>query len=140
MYPRSPGKYQNGAGLPIAIFVITVLSLLVFGMAQLQQQSGESLSLQIQSQRAFFAAESGAQVGVTDVLYEGRACPASGSNWTVAFTKQALAGCEARLRCSQEDASAVNGSGGDTLYTLMSEGRCGSGRESARRVVEVRVR
>ncbi|MCK7549758.1 hypothetical protein ACFQGA_17610 [Marinobacter koreensis] len=140
MYPRSPGKYQNGAGLPIAIFVITVLSLLVFGMAQLQQQSGESLSLQIQSQRAFFAAESGAQVGVTDVLYEGRVCPASGSSWTIAFTKQALSGCEARLQCSQEDATAVNGNGGDRLYTILSEGRCGMGQEAARRVVEVRVR
>jgi len=64
MCPDTSLKSQTGAGLPIALFVITVLALLVIVMAQLQQGTGESLSLQIQSQRAFFAAESGAQVGV----------------------------------------------------------------------------
>lgn len=49
---RSPQK-QQGAGLPIALFIITVLALLVVGMAQLQERSGQAVSLQIQSQRAF---------------------------------------------------------------------------------------
>lgn len=128
---------QRGAGLPIAIFVITVLALVVFGMAQVQQGSGEAISLQIQSQRAFFAAESGAQVAVADVLYEGRACP---SAWTLTFTEEALSNCSAQLSCTEEDASGVSGSGGDTLYTLNSRGVCGTGADAAERIVEVRVR
>lgn len=53
MYPEKCSKYQNGAGLPIALFIITVLSLIVLSMGQLQESSGKAISLQIQSQRAF---------------------------------------------------------------------------------------
>lgn len=54
MYPEPRNLVnQGGAGLPVALFIITVLALLVTGMAQLQQASGDSVSLQIQSQRAF---------------------------------------------------------------------------------------
>ena len=140
MCPERSLSNQRGAGLPIAIFIRTVLALVVIGMAQLQQGSGEAVSLQIQSQRAFFAAESGAQVAVTDVLYQGRACPSGGSNWSINFTESALAGCMARLTCSPEDASQVDGGGGNTLYTIESRGLCGSGADQAERVVEVRVR
>lgn len=137
MYPDQSLIKQQGAGLPVAIFVVTVLALVVFSMAQIQQGSGEAVSLQIQSQRAFFAAESGAQVAVADVLHQGRACPA---DWTLNFTEDALSSCSARIRCAAEDASAVPGSGGDTLYTINSRGRCGGGVDAAERVVEVRVR
>lgn len=137
MYRDNAWLKQQGAGLPIAIFVVTVLALVVFSMAQIQQGSGEAVSLQIQSQRAFFAAESGAQVAVADVLYEGRACP---STWTLTFTEQALSSCSAQLTCTAEDASGVAGGVGDTLYTLNSRGLCGTGAGAAERVVEVRVR
>ena len=117
MYPDQSLINQQGAGLPVAIFVVTVLALVVFSMAQIQQGSGEAVSLQIQ--------------------YQGRACPA---DWTLNFTEDALSSCSARIRCAAEDASAVPGSGGDTLYTINSRGRCGGGVDAAERVVEVRVR
>ncbi|WP_336368430.1 hypothetical protein [Marinobacter sp. C2H3] len=128
-------RRQAGVGLPLALFVITVLALLVVGMAQLQQQTGESVSLQVQSQRAFFAAESGAQVAITQVLHEGQACPAAGASWTLPFGQQALAGCDAALRCASQSASS-----GETVYTITSEGQCGTGPDRAARRVEVRVR
>lgn len=137
MYPSVPIGRQRGIGLPLALFVVTVLALLVLGMSLQQQATGEAVGLQVQSQRAFLAAESGAQVAITDVLYEGRACP---STWTLNFTESALAACHAALSCFAEDASGVSGSGGGTLYTLVSAGTCGSGRDAARREVEVRVR
>lgn len=132
----SSTKHQSGAGLPIALFIITVLALLVIGMAQLQQSSGESVSLQIQSQRAFFAAESGAQVGVREVL-EASSCSAISGQIT--FSVPGLAGCQATLGCESvtED---ISGPGGDTVYTIESQGQCGAGPDQANRVVEVRVR
>lgn len=137
MYPERMHHRQTGAGLPVALFIITVLALLVIGMAQLQESSGKAVSLQIQSQRAFFAAESGVQVAVADVLYEGRACP---SSWVLNFTEAALSSCSAQLTCTTEDATGVSGIDGDVLYTLNSLGRCGTGADAAERIVEVRVR
>lgn len=126
---------QRGAGLPIALFIITVLALLVAGMAQQQQSSGESVSLQIQSQRAFFAGESGAQVGVARVLDNPAQCPSAGASWSIDFTQAALSNCEAALTCRSSAA------GSRTVYTLTSRGQCGVGSpEEAERVIRVRFR
>lgn len=143
MCPEPCFHKQTGAGLPIALFIITVLALLVLGMAQLQESSGASVSLQIQSQRAFFAAESGAQAGVAQVLNDAdppSVCPASGSNWSVNFSSSALTGCEAAIVCSSVDTPGIGGSGGDRVYSLSSAGQCGSGPDRAERAVEVRFR
>lgn len=123
MYPDSSFHKQSGAGLPTALFIITVLALLVFGMAQLQQSSGEAVSLQIQSQRAFFAAESGAQIAVTRLL-AGGACPIS----PVDFSREGLSACVADVSCS-----------GTGIVNIESEGICGSGKEEASRTVRVRL-
>lgn len=136
MYPEHSFRHQSGAGLPVALFIITVLALLVAGMAQLQQSSGESISLQIQSQRAFFAAESGAQVAVRDVL-EGGSCSAVTTSLT--FSASALGGCSASVACDSVNAD-IRGPGGDTVYSIASTGQCGSGPDQATREVEVRTR
>lgn len=133
MYPNASPQRQSGAGLPIALFIITVLALLVFGMAQLQQSSGEAVSLQIQSQRAFFAAESGAQTGAQQILSQlqgggAASCPADITNFG---TGGGLASCSVEFVC---DATA----GG--VFTLSSIGRCGAGMDRAERTIEVRLR
>lgn len=130
-------RRQNGIGLPIALFVITVLALLVVGMAQLQQASGQSVSLQIQSQRAFHAAESGAQLAVAEVLNSG-ACTAVRSEQV--YTVGALSECKARLSCAETAPLPIPGSGNAQVFTLTSVGVCGAGNEQAERTVEVRVR
>lgn len=143
MCPESGFNKQNGAGLPVALFIITVLALLVVGMAQLQESSSDSVSLQIQSQRAFFAAESGAQAGVASVLNDPdppSVCPASGSSWSINFPSAALAGCEAAISCSSADTPGIGGTGGNRVYSLASTGQCGSGPDRAERSVEVRFR
>lgn len=128
---------QRGIGLPIALFVITVLALLVVGMAQLQESSGKSVSLQIQSQRAFFAAESGAQLAVSETLDSGSCV---GVPAELDFTLGALKDCKAVLSCSVTGPVPIPGSGGDRVFTLTSRGECGVGNEMAGRHLEVRVR
>ena len=137
MFPDRSRHHQAGAGLPVALFVITVLSLLVLGMSQMQQISGESVSLQIQSQRAFCAAESGAQVAVRDVL---EASDCAGLNSPLVFNDAVgLQSCRSRMTCESVTAS-IGGSGGNTVYTITSTGQCGAGPDESTRVVEVRVR
>ncbi len=131
-----PGR-QQGAGLPLALFLITVLALLVVGMAQLQQSTGQSISLQIQSQRAFFAAESGAQVAVAEAL-DAASCAAVSSS--LSFSAGGLASCEAVLACDAVQADIDGNSSLETVYTLSSTGRCGAGSDFAQRIVEVQVR
>ncbi|MDX5299245.1 MAG: hypothetical protein LPK85_09870, partial [Gammaproteobacteria bacterium] len=132
-----PHAKQRGVGLPLALFVITVLSLLVAFMAQIQQSTQEQLSLQLQSMRAFLAAESGAQAAVSLVMPPdggaGRACAVSPFH-QVTFATPGLRGCTATVRCRADTGD------GATYHTLQSEGRCGGGADEAVRVVEVRVR
>jgi MSHA biogenesis protein MshP len=134
MFPDPSPARQKGAGLPVALFIITVLALIVLGMAQLQESSGQSISLQIQSQRAFYAAESGAQVGVRNALISGT-CASD----TIDFEAPGLSSCSASLACESVTAD-IGGSGGDTVYTIVSRGQCGAGPDQASRSVEVRVR
>jgi MSHA biogenesis protein MshP len=143
MCPDRLHKPQQGAGLPVALFIITVLALLVVSMAQLQQRSGDAVSLQILSQRAFLAAESGAQIAVTDVLHDGRSCTAvwpDTDDWTISFSATGLNGCRAELQCDVTDVADVGGSGSDTLYRFVSRGVCGSSAEPTVREVEVQIR
>jgi len=130
-------RYQQGIGLPIALFVITVLALLVAGMAQLQQATGDSISLQIQSQRAFHAVESGAQLAVAEVLDGGNCATVPAS---VDFGVGGLKECRANIQCSVTAPLSIPGGGGNRIYTLVSSGECGSGDELAQREVEVRLR
>jgi len=127
---------QSGAGLPVAIFIITVLAFLVIGMAQLQESSGKSVSLQIQSQRALLAAESGAQVALAELLSQSDSSPLSCGAApidTVDFETGGLAACFSELSCSE-----VGGMTGSIL--IVSKGACGAGADVAKRSVEVRMR
>lgn len=124
MYPERLHHQQSGAGLPVALFVITVLALLVIGMAQLQESSSKAVSLQIQSQRAFFAAESGAQVAVARLI-AGESCPAA----PITFAGAGLSACSVSISCT----------GSDT-FKVVSTGNCGSGADLASRTVEVSLR
>jgi len=137
MCPACSGPARRrGAGLPLALFVITVLALLVVGMAQQQQAGGESVSLQIQSQRAFYAAESGAQVAVRDVLEAGYC---SAMRTPLSFGAAALNGCSATLSCESVTEN-ISGPGGNTIFSIASTGQCGSGPDQAVRTIEVRAR
>lgn len=137
MCPDQTWNRQRGAGLPIAIFIITVLALIVTSMAQQQESSGAAISQQILSQRAFYAAESGAQAAVTQALHNSGCASVPAS---LPFTQAGLNGCSANLSCSAVQADIVGSPALETVYTLVSTGQCGSGAETASRTVEVRVR
>ncbi|GGC83550.1 pilus assembly PilX family protein [Marinobacter halophilus] len=136
MYPEPMHHRQTGAGLPVALFIITVLALLVIGMAQLQESSSKAVSLQIQSQRAFFAAESGAQVALSALLLQGENIPLSCGidiSGTKSFASKGLAGCFAAISCSEFGSA-------QSSLVIQSQGVCGVGADRAERMIEVRLR
>lgn len=136
MYPEKCSRHQSGTGLPIALFIITVLSLIVLSMGQLQESSGRAIGVQIQSQRAFFAAESGAQVAIAASLPANRGDPVSCAAVPASIPDGSfaggLSGCTASIDCPGTDPSGI--------LTITSEASCGSpGIDQASRTVEVRL-
>jgi len=132
-------RRQRGVGLPMAIFLITVMALIVATIAQLQQSTGEAEALDILSTRAYYAAESGAQLAMTRVLPDDPDAQVSVTACTddvyqQGFDQGGLSGCSVSVDCTSVDDGA-----GRPLATLTSTGECGTAPEVARRTIEVRV-
>ncbi|NIV36491.1 MAG: hypothetical protein GWN58_45770 [Anaerolineae bacterium] len=123
-------SHQSGAGLVMAIFLITVMALIVTTMAQLQQTTGEAEALDIQSTRAYYAAESGAQLAMT-LQEEGEGC-GFGSRTFDGFSN-GLRDCKADVRCTDLNSQ-------EKVFRIQSHGQCGSGADLASRTVEVLAR
>ncbi len=136
----SASHRQRGFGLPLAVFIITVLALIGAAMVTLTRTGQESVASEIQSSRAFYAAESGAQIALTAVLpLSGGSIGVAGCNAlnvNPAFTAPGLEGCAASVTCSGRTVD------GHDYYTLTSEGECrfGNSGSTARRRIEVMVK
>lgn len=140
MFPDAMNyRKQTGLGLPAAIFIITVLALVIAGMAAVQRWSAQSVILQVQSQRAFYSAESGLQLALNLLLppdgSPGQSCTVSPFYSHIfippAGKASGLDGCSVSVSCR----SVVAGT--ETFYLLDSTGTCGSGAEQAQRRLEV---
>ena len=129
-------KKQRGIGLPMALFIITVLAMIIAAITDLEESSGVGFSLDINSMRAFYAAESGAQVAMAEIFPAsgggGGSCASVAASHT--FNQLGLNGCKAELACSSVTVDSVD------YFTLTSTGSCGSGLDQAVRVIDVRAR
>ena len=111
---------QKGVGLPMAIFIIVILSFLVVAITQLEQRTGESVSMSVLSSRAFYAAESGAQVALAKLFPPGtdNTCTAvDGDQYQ--FNQPGLTNCSATINCAVETVAA------ESYFTITSTGMCG---------------
>ncbi len=122
---------QRGIGLVAAIFLIVVVAALVTAIVRTVRTSADAFSLDVVSQRAFLAAESGAQLGLNRV-FAPSGTPACG-NWTWQLDAVGLASCRAEVACRSE---VVDGT---PYYTLESDGRCDVAGVVAERRVLVRA-
>jgi len=135
MYPNPSTRNLNfsqqaGMGLPVALFIITIMSLIAVAVNQLGESSSQAYSQNLLSSRAFYAAESGAQLRAQSVL---AVTPCScGANQTYSFSVLGLNTCSAITSCSQFIANA------ETFCTISSIGRCEN--SNAQRTIEVRVK
>jgi MSHA biogenesis protein MshP len=125
---------QAGLGLPVALFIIVIMSLIAVAVSRLTDTSGQAFSQNLLSSRAFYAAESGAQLRAQSVL---TASPCvCGADQTYNFTLLApLSGlnlCRAVTSCTSFVAN------GETYCTIESIGRCDN--SNAERTIEVRIK
>lgn len=134
-----PNGNERGAGLPFAIFVILVLAIVGLAISALDRSGQAGVALDVQSTRAFLAAQSGAEIGINRLLPPGTApgscaSPFFSGSPSLSFSSLSLDQCSATVTCRVEIA------GGGPYYLLTSTGRCGIGESLATRVVEVGVR
>lgn len=131
MRRRQP-KHMRGIGLMGAIFFMVVVALLSAAITRSVTNGADSFALEIISQRAFFAAETGAQLGV-QAVYPPQGSGSCGTNsWDLSIID--LPQCRATVACRS---SVV---GGVAYHTIESTGRCSDGGDIvAERIVLVRA-
>ena len=128
-------KRQNGVGLPMALFIITILAMIIAAITDLEESSGVGFGLDVNSMRAFYAAESGAQADMANIFpASGSSASCSSLTSTYSFSSTGLNGCEALVVRSCVSVESVD------YFTLTSTGSCGSGLDRAVRVIDVRAR
>lgn len=123
---------QAGLGLPVALFIIIILSLIAIAVNQLTASSSQAYSQNVLSARAFYAAESGAQLRSQGVLSANLCVCGGAENVTYDFTAPGLNQCQASTDCTSFIAN------GDTFCTIVSTGSCSNG--IAERTIEVRLK
>jgi MSHA biogenesis protein MshP len=123
---------QSGISLPVALFIITIMSLIAVAVNQLNETSSQSYGQNVLSTRALYASESGVQLRASDVL-DAMPCVCGGSaDVEYDFTVVGLNQCSAATTCTSLIAN------GDTICTIISIGRCDN--SNVERSVEVRLK
>ena len=137
----SPDKFsdkrrQAGVGLPATVFLIVIIALIVLALGELNQKSNLGFGQDFYSTKAFYAAESGAQVALNQVFVGTKACAANMT--TIDFNNkgpnEGLDDCDVQVDCVASLVATI------TYYTFTSTAICGSGFEQAQRRIEVRAR
>lgn len=157
MCPKLYNTKQQGFLLPLALFIVIVMGLFSLVLARNSIQTSNATLLELVSTQAFYAAESGAQRGMQDLLtlnptsrnaVDSRCASAFPATYT--FTVTGLKNCSAVVACSClytnntacSSATAANYSTAATtatltsFYKISSVATCGSGNFKAVRTIE----
>ncbi|WP_215399423.1 PilX N-terminal domain-containing pilus assembly protein [Rheinheimera oceanensis] len=126
-------KKQRGSALVIAVFVIVVMLALAVGLSRLLVSSSETVVYEVQGTRAFFAAQSGLELALTQLFPLGApaatSCPAGISN-PVNFSDTALNGCRVIVNCNAYP----------DMFWLSSRSECTANEFTTSRTVQIEVR
>lgn len=127
----SPVTREAGFSLPIIIFILVVLALLGTALTRLAATASQSVAFETLSTRAFYAAESGAQWGMTQLFPLNNGAANCAPSTTLNFNPTGLSGCSATVLCALQTAD------GKAFYKVRSQGTCGTGADTATRTIEV---
>ncbi len=151
---------QRGFLMPLAIFILVIMGFFVATLSRTTTQTALSATQEGVTLQAFYAAESGAQLGMNNLFYDsvnsltrlavdGRCNSLSLSQ---NFSATGLGNCSATVSCSCSyengtacdtgDAGNYNGANGiaSSFYTLNSLGQCGPAGFDASRTIQVSAR
>ena len=124
---------QQGLGLISAIFVIVVLALLVAGMSKVMVVSQTYRAQEVLAARALLAAQSGSELHLSGLLHPDNSGFCASDSAPVALNVTGLDGCSYQASCSAITIDT------QSYFTIESTGRCGSGVDSATRIIRTRV-
>lgn len=129
MYPDY--KKQQGSALVIVVFIIIVMLALVMSLSRLLITGSETLVYEVQGTRAFFAAQSGLEIAMTQVLPLNSSSICNGPVTVPAFPLSIpeLAHCTVNVSCTSAEGA----------YHLTSTAHCTSGDFTTSRTVELDV-
>ena len=115
---KIPSK-QQGSALVIAIFIITVMTLLGAALVRMVSSNAETIAYEVIGTRAYQAAQAGAQRKLSELfpLNGPRVCTGGGYDFS---SIQGLENCEAINVTCEEDATVD----GVSYYTVTSTGQC----------------
>jgi len=135
-------KQQQGSMLVIALFIIVVMSLLAATLSRVLSSSADSVANEVYSAKAYYAAESGMDYGIYQILRNNQICadfPAvtaiSGAA-NVQFdisNETGLENCSVAITCQR---IPVDNS---SLFYLTSTGTCDGGKIITQHQVEAEV-
>lgn len=140
VYGCSLNRHQ-GFLIPLAIFIIAGLSVLAISMMRLSSQSGFSSFREGISAQTFYAAESGLQYAINQVLFtsttrtQSDAACLSVDGVALNFDVDGLNQCATSIRCSASN----NVTNTISYYSLESSASCGVGDLRAGRVIQATV-
>jgi len=127
--------YQKGVSMAFLLFAIIIISLLAAGLMRLNSQSSVSNVQQVISARAFFAAESGANLQALRIFPVAGGAPNCSNPPPFNFAANGLSGCTATTTCNATLINGVN------YFTVTSIGQCNVGQPlQATRRIQVRLR
>lgn len=130
MFPEHRLADSRGMGLPMALFVVIVLSLVGLAVERSAQTDAGTQGHRIASVQAWYAANSAVQLWLPQVLASTPCgCPAAD---TLVMTVPGLNGCSVARQCQSMMADS------ETYCTVSALARCDAG--NASRAVEVRVK
>jgi MSHA biogenesis protein MshP len=126
---------QKGIGLPATVFLIVIVALIVLALGELNSKSNIGFGQDFYSIRAFYAAESGAQIALNRVFVGGQACIATlaAIDFDAVSNKAGLESCRVSVSCNQVTVDTID------YYTFTSTATCGAGIEQATRAIQVRA-
>lgn len=129
MFPK-----QSGFGLPTALFVILVMILIIAAINTLNQISADTYGRQWLSLKAFYAADTGANLAASYYLSDLTA-PACSNNFidNLNLSSNGLNQCVVNVSCVQQVED------GNNYYTLTSVGQCGQGADITQRSIQIRL-
>jgi MSHA biogenesis protein MshP len=131
---RATRYQQAGSSLVRALFIIVLMSVLLLALGRQLISSSTSVSIEVQGNRAFNAAQSGLQLGLAQLfpLNTTASCAAVAASFS--FSQPGLQSCTATLSCSQVD-NPDNPTPSRPLFRLSSAGSCEAGDIRSSRVV-----
>ncbi len=125
-------RQQAGSSLVMALFIIVLMSVLLLALGRQLISSSQSVSIEVQGNRAFNAAQSGLQLGLAQLFPVNSTASCAAVAASFSFNQAGLQSCQANLSCVAVANPDVTSR---PLYQLTSIGKCHAGDIQSSRVL-----